>query len=139
MTAQVYPMPTASGFVYVIDNPGMPGLSKVGQTTRTPQERADELHTTGSAHPYRVVAAWAVADVRASEQAAHAALARWRTSDTREWFAMPSDRAVAVLRGVFTDDVPTRRRFSLWRLIRGCVEAFGWVGVVGLALGKLLT
>lgn len=34
-------------FVYVLTNPSMPGLVKVGKTTTSPGQRMAELHTTG--------------------------------------------------------------------------------------------
>ncbi len=48
------------GWLYVIANPAMPRVCKVGFTTREPEERAAELHDTGSPQPYHVVAKWHV-------------------------------------------------------------------------------
>lgn len=115
-----------AGWVYVIENPAMPNICKIGMTTRTPEERAQELHGTGSPAPYRVVAKWPVADVRAAEQAAQAALARFRVSDAREWFNVPARAAVARVEGVLGVG---RRRLRPWRLVRGVVEAIGWIGI----------
>ena len=36
-----------SGFLYVLENDSMPGLLKIGKTSRSPHERAGELFTTG--------------------------------------------------------------------------------------------
>ncbi|MDC0850100.1 GIY-YIG nuclease family protein [Pseudomonas aeruginosa] len=39
------------GFVYVLTSPAMPGLYKVGATTRSPRQRAEELSRgTGVPH-----------------------------------------------------------------------------------------
>ena len=124
-----------AGWVYVIANPAMPGLCKIGMTTRSPEERAQELHDTGSPVPYRVAAKWPVADVRAAEQAAQAALARFRVSDAREWFNLPARAAVARVEAV----LGVRRRLGLWRLLRGVVEAIGWLGIAGTIAAMLLT
>ena len=35
------------GYVYILTNPSMPGLVKVGKTTNTPNQRMSELHSTG--------------------------------------------------------------------------------------------
>lgn len=35
------------GFVYILSNDSMPGIFKIGYTTRHPKERANELFTTG--------------------------------------------------------------------------------------------
>ena len=74
------------GFLYLMTNPAMPGLVKIGMTTRSPEERAQELASTGVPMPFHVAAAWPVDDVRAAERGAHEALARYRVNDQREWF-----------------------------------------------------
>lgn len=125
-----------AGWVYVIANPAMPNVCKIGMTTRTPEERAQELHDTGSPAPYHVVAKWPVADVRAAEQAAQAALARFRASDAREWFNVPVRAAVARVEAVLG---VRRPRVRPWRVVRGVVEAVGWVGIAGTVLAMLLT
>lgn len=115
------------GWLYVIANPAMPRACKVGMTTRTPEERAAELHDTGSPAPYHVVAKWQVADVRGAERDAHAALAAFRTQTGREWFALPADRAVRAvdqMRGARVRPTIMRR---LWRVVRGAVEGVGWL------------
>lgn len=76
------------GWLYLLTNPAMPGLVKIGMTTRSPEERAQELASTGVPMPFHVSAAWAVDDVRAAERDAHEALARYRVSDQREWFRL---------------------------------------------------
>lgn len=125
-----------AGWVYVIENPAMPNICKIGMTTRTPEERAQELHDTGSPAPYHVVAKWPVADVRAAEQAAQAALARFRVSDAREWFNVPARAAVARVEAVLGVGRP---RVRPWRVVRGIVEAIGWFGIAGTVLAMLLT
>lgn len=35
------------GYIYCFSNQSMPGIVKIGMTTRTPGERAKELYTTG--------------------------------------------------------------------------------------------
>ncbi|WP_295019631.1 GIY-YIG nuclease family protein [Tabrizicola sp.] len=133
MTAQVLPMSQPEeGWLYVIENPSIPGMVKVGQTTRTPQERAVELHVTGTPTPFDVAHAWPVQDVTAAERAAHAALRRFRVSTDREWFSLPSDRAVALLEPVLGDD--ERPRSRPFRIVRGMVEGVGWLTLIALVL-----
>lgn len=44
-----------TGYVYILSNAAMPGLLKIGKTTRTPDERARELaRGTGVPGPYTV-------------------------------------------------------------------------------------
>lgn len=122
----------SSGWLYVIENPSIPGMAKVGQTTRTPQERAVELHVTGTPTPFDVAHAWPVQDVTAAERAAHAALRRFRVSTDREWFSLPSDRAIALLEPVLGDDEQPRSR--PFRIVRGMVEGVGWLTLIALVL-----
>ena len=46
------------GFIYVVTNPSMPGLAKVGRTQRTPYLRLAELNqSTSTPEPFHLVAA----------------------------------------------------------------------------------
>jgi len=75
------------GIVYVLSNPAMPGLLKIGMTTRTMPERLRELNSaTGVPVPYRVEAVVEAADARAIEQETHRILLRHRVNDRREFF-----------------------------------------------------
>lgn len=116
------------GWLYLLTNPAMPGLVKIGMTTRSPEERAQELASTGVPMPFHVAAAWAVDDVRAAERDAHAALARYRVNDAREWFRLSVPEAMRAL-GRSTASKPTLGRRA-FRLLRGLVEAIGWFGIL---------
>lgn len=90
----------SSGSVYVLANSSMPGLVKVGKTTRDPQERAAELSSaTGLPTPFIVVYDHHFEDCSAAEQFAHAYLeARgYRVSDNREFFSAPTAEIVRAL------------------------------------------
>ena len=115
------------GWLYLLTNPAMPGLVKIGMTTRSPEERALELASTGVPMPFHVAAAWAVDDVRAAERDAHATLARYRVSDQREWFRLTVPEAMRAL-GRSTQAKPSLARRA-WRVVRGLVEALGWFGI----------
>lgn len=122
------------GFLYLMTNPAMPGLVKIGMTTRSPEERAQELASTGVPMPFHVVAAWPVDDVRAAERDAHEALARYRVNDAREWFRLSVPAAIKALgRGTAARPSLGRRAF---RVVRGIVEAIGWFGIL-VTLGAL--
>ena len=116
------------GWLYLLTNPAMPGLVKIGMTTRSPEERAQELASTGVPMPFHVAAAWAVDDVRAAERDAHAALARYRVNDAREWFRLSVPEAMRAL-GRSTASKPSLGRRA-FRLLRGLVEAIGWFGIL---------
>ncbi len=85
-----------SGFVYALSNPSMPGLYKLGQTSRSPHLRAVELSTsTAVAAPYRVLTAIFVRHRIDAEAAIHRAFHTFRLSNDREFFRFPSDGAMS--------------------------------------------
>ena len=40
----------SKGYVYILSNPSMPGLVKIGRTMRSVEGRASELYQTGGAN-----------------------------------------------------------------------------------------
>jgi hypothetical protein len=72
------------GWVYLMTNEAMPGLVKVGYSTKDPALRARELEHTGSPHPYEVVYDRLVINPREVEQRVHKALDEVR--EGKEWF-----------------------------------------------------
>jgi hypothetical protein len=85
----------AEGYLYVLVNSSMPGLVKVGKTTRLPSERVAELSgSTGVATPFIVAFEQYFADCDAAEQYVHTELTRRRLREAanREFFrAAPND------------------------------------------------
>lgn len=78
------------GHVYVLLNPSMPSLVKVGMTTKTPSERAAELsRATGVPTPFVVVYHECFMDCEAAEATVHLMLQQqgYRVSDAREFFS----------------------------------------------------
>jgi hypothetical protein len=74
------------GFVYVLSNPAMPGLVKVGRTDRLPTQRAIELQTTGVPSPFVIEFAMWFPDPSRVEIIAHHELDDYRVSESREFF-----------------------------------------------------
>jgi hypothetical protein len=87
----------AAGFVYVLTNKAMPGLVKVGFSTRSPAERAAELSTTGVPFPFTVAFSAGVENPLEAEAAVHLALTRYRASADREFFRIPIEDAVTAV------------------------------------------
>lgn len=88
------------GHVYVLTNPSMPGLIKVGRTERDPAARVAELsRATGVATPFELRFFQAFNDCHAAEKSAHLELENLgkRTSNDREFFAASIEDAVAVI------------------------------------------
>ena len=64
------------GWVYVISNPGQPGLIKVGYSMKDPELRARELDGTASPYPHVVEYEVLVPEPRQVEKSAHKKLQR---------------------------------------------------------------
>lgn len=75
---------SARGWVYVMSNPSMPALVKVGYSMKDPMLRAEELNHTGVPRPYVIECDLLVTGPRRIEQLAHAALQEF--SEGKEWF-----------------------------------------------------
>lgn len=84
------------GWVYVIVNKAMPGLVKVGFSTKDPILRACELGNTGIPHPYEVMYDALVDSPREIEQSVHRALQKER--EGREWFRCSLETAIQAIR-----------------------------------------
>lgn len=75
------------GWVYVLSNPCMPGIYKVGMTTTSPEVRARELSSaTGVPAPFKIEAAFYSHSPLDSEKEVHEALSEWRVNESREFF-----------------------------------------------------
>lgn len=93
------------GWVYVITNPSMPGICKVGTTDKDPEERALELNHTGTPRPYVVEYEVLVENAREYEQAAHRLLEKEGKHDAKEWFKCSPEEAVIAVKTVVGDKV----------------------------------
>ena len=88
------------GYIYVMVNPSMEGLVKIGKTTREPEFRAKELsQATGVATPFYVAFSIFVSDCHSAEEFVHAVLEHkgFRNTANREFFQMPLKQAIEVL------------------------------------------
>ena len=86
------------GYVYILTNPSMPGLVKVGRTTRTPEERAAELSsTTGIPTAFLVADAFLFEDCDVAERLVHGKLWHRRVTTGREFFRATPDEVSAVI------------------------------------------
>ena len=79
------------GWIYAFYSPSMPGLVKIGMTTRSPEIRLAEANkgdTWRPPHKYRILCALRVKDAAEKEKEIHAAFARERIG-AREFFCLP--------------------------------------------------
>ena len=80
----------AYGFVYFLTNQSMPGLTKIGMTTKHPRERMEELSkATACPTPFEMLAFFDTPDPQEAERGIHNALAEYRVSRSREFFDAP--------------------------------------------------
>lgn len=94
------------GIVYVLTNPEMPGLVKIGETSRDGmKERLSELYKTGVPVPFRCEYAARVSERKALEKAFHAAFEPHRVNPNREFFRIEPEQAIAILKVFPHDDV----------------------------------
>lgn len=78
-----------AGFVYVLTNPAIPGMVKVGMTQDSPRARAAALSShTGVPSAFRVAWYAEVQDCAAVEGAVKRALDRYRVNGRREFFSV---------------------------------------------------
>src|SRR5947207_4857136 len=88
------------GYIYVLVNSSLPGLVKVGKTTRLPSERVQELSgATGVPTPFIVAFEQIFEDCDAAEACVHAALERQglRQSNNREFFRASAAEVIRVI------------------------------------------
>lgn len=86
------------GWVYVMTNLAMPGLVKVGFSTKDPQLRAKELGGTGLPHPFIVAYDALIEEPRLVEMGVHRELVQHR--EAKEFFRVSVDAAVHAVKRV---------------------------------------
>jgi len=88
------------GYVYVLMNPSMEGMVKIGKTQREPEKRAKELSsTTGVPTPFVVVYESYFESCSEAEDFVHTSLGvkGHRVSENREFFEIPTKVAIDAL------------------------------------------
>ena len=93
------------GFVYILSNPSMPGLVKIGKTIRSVEGRANELYQTGVPTPFKVEYSVEAPDCHALELAMHGYFAEKRVSEGREFFTVSAIDAYEALQSELYEQV----------------------------------
>lgn len=93
------------GYIYCLSNPSMPNLLKIGMTTRTPEERAKELFTTGVATPFHIEFSREVTNPEQKEKEIHKILENYRIP-SREFFNISVDEAMMVIDTHLSENLP---------------------------------
>ena len=97
--------------VYVLTNPAMPGIVKIGMTDRLEvQPRMRDLYTTGVPLPFDCVIAREIEDKEAAEieRALHTAFDPYRINPYREFFQVEPEQVEVLLRVMPGRDVTPR-------------------------------
>lgn len=89
--------PNKKGFIYILINPSLKDLLKIGMTTRSPEERAKELSTTGVPTPFFVAFSEEVSDCQMIEKEIHLHLENFRYIKSREFFEIPLAQAIKIV------------------------------------------
>jgi len=94
------------GIVYILTNPAMPNIVKIGMTSRAEVgQRMSELYTTGVPVPFDCSFAGRVMNVKKVEKAFHKAFAPYRLNPSREFFEIDASQAIALLELICDEDV----------------------------------
>lgn len=95
----------SAGYVYILTNESMPGLVKIGKTTRCPDGRAGELDTTGVPTPFVVHHYEISPDCSALEKTMHDMMPDLRVRSGREFFRIEADAAAEMLGAALREQV----------------------------------
>lgn len=88
-----------SSFVYVLTNPAMPGIVKIGYTDQSDVNvRIAQLYTSGVPVPFEVAYAVKVENAHDVEDALHTAFGPQRVNSQREFFRIDPEQAIVILR-----------------------------------------
>ncbi len=100
--------------VYVLSNSAMPGILKIGKTTKADVTlRMNQLYTTGVPVPFECAYAAEVDDSTEVESALHIAFGPSRINPKREFFKLDAEQAIAILKILGQKDVTPQVSESL--------------------------
>lgn len=91
---------STGGYIYVLINPSMEGLTKIGKTMRNPQHRVRELsNVTGVPTPFILAYDAYFADCSEAEEYIHTLLERrgYRVTSNREFFNAPLNEVMKII------------------------------------------
>jgi len=95
----------SKGYVYILKNPAMPGVVKIGRTTSTPEARASQLYQTGVPAPFEVVHSVLSPNCQELEAWVHEGLAEKRLSTSREFFECEARIAIRDLDNMLEEQI----------------------------------
>jgi hypothetical protein len=100
--------------VYVLSNPSMHGLLKIGMTDRGDlKTRMKELYTTGVPLPFDCVYACIVEDNAEVEKTMHEKFSKYRVNTRREFFKIDAERVIGALKKYEITDITESARLDV--------------------------
>lgn len=104
------------GCVYVLSNPSMPGLMKIGFTMRDAVARATELSSSsGVPQPFRIEYYHEDEVPSMLEFSVHEVLGVFRLNADREFFRVSAEKAISTIQRVAASQTHWRRSlFTVW-------------------------
>lgn len=112
------------GCVYILKNPAMPDLIKIGYTTRRAEDRAKELYegALGVPKPFVVVHINDCEEPQELEATVHKRLAEYRINNNREFFKYPADDAYQLVKDLHKKNQQQRIPLLSWQKIRSLLN-----------------
>lgn len=99
-------MENLAGIVYVLENPAMPNLIKIGFTANNDVKyRMAQLYSSGVPIPFECVYAARVNNHEKVEKALHIAFGPNRINPKREFFEIEASQAIAIIKLLEIEDV----------------------------------
>ena len=84
------------GIIYLLSNPAMPGILKIGKTTKEDVKlRMKELYSSGVPLPFECLYAAKVRDIDSVEKALHTAFSPDRVNPKREFFEIEATASIS--------------------------------------------
>lgn len=132
-----------AGWVYAVSNQSMPGILKIGRTSRDPDVRIREMNArTETPTPFRVESVVRTSNAGWTEREVHDLLAARRVNDRREFFRVSPEEASAAMRTVAARQRQTAYDRRAWAgqppLIGAALMTCLMVPVVSALDGRLL-
>ena len=89
------------GFVYILDNPSLEGMVKIGATTKKPSKRCWELSSSTSIPtPFNIVYSQPSMNPFKVESIVHTILDEYRVNKNREFFKVDIDKTINLIEDI---------------------------------------
>jgi uncharacterized protein YfbU (UPF0304 family) len=99
-------MNSNEGIIYILSNPAMPGLIKIGMTNQEDVKlRMAQIYSTGVPLPFECIYAARVSNYEKVEKALHTAFGPDRINPKREFFEIEAMQAISIIKLMELEDV----------------------------------